>query len=153
MCNFNPRSREGSDADKVTGETFSVDFNPRSREGSDFIRAIVASFTLISIHAPAKGATQELRPEARLLQFQSTLPRRERPFSAVATKGGCAISIHAPAKGATGSKGTTENYYSDFNPRSREGSDPMRSRSVADVRHFNPRSREGSDNEGEASGK
>ncbi len=37
-------------------------FNPRSREGSDLIRAIVARFTLISIHAPAKGATARVFP-------------------------------------------------------------------------------------------
>ncbi len=147
MCNFNPRSREGSDADKVTGETFSVDFNPRSREGSDFIRAIVASFTLISIHAPAKGATAsrmdcaprgcyfnprsregsdadqppsafrldpDFNPRSREgsdrfrqwqqradTQFQSTLPRRERPGARERQKITILISIHAPAKGAT----------------------------------------------------
>ena len=32
---FNPRSREGSDLDKIKCVTHSCYFNPRSREGSD----------------------------------------------------------------------------------------------------------------------
>ena len=34
-ANFNPRSREGSDATVASGVTSGSDFNPRSREGSD----------------------------------------------------------------------------------------------------------------------
>ena len=56
------------------------DFNPRSREGSDNLRMknIIVSDD-ISIHAPAKGATNPL--------YKLTWD--------------CTISIHAPAKGAT----------------------------------------------------
>ena len=36
------------------------DFNPRSREGSDSFRTTTLSELLISIHAPAKGATGSL---------------------------------------------------------------------------------------------
>ncbi len=94
------------------------------RRERHLIRAIVARFTLISIHAPAKGATiRGFRLLTRTVkisihapakgatdasafvddeqQFQSTLPRRERlPFirCKIAV---FAISIHAPAKGAT----------------------------------------------------
>ena len=36
----------------------SADFNPRSREGSDLQRAVAECFYhIISIHAPARGAT------------------------------------------------------------------------------------------------
>ena len=122
----------------------------------------------ISIHAPAKGATQ--KQYAELFSF--------------------AISIHAPAKGATLARRPDAAVLSDFNPRSREGSDvqhlrrllscsefqstlPRRERrhthvsSVSNItisihapakgatyrtynvihysQHFNPRSREGSD--------
>ena len=35
------------------------------------------------------------------------------------------ISIHAPAKGATRSQRNFRQYFTDFNPRSREGSDSM----------------------------
>ena len=57
-CNFNPRSREGSDCSTRWKCRRSSDFNPRSREGSDAgsdLRHLV--FIVISIHAPAKGAT------------------------------------------------------------------------------------------------
>ena len=56
----------------------------------------------ISIHAPAKGATNILDRKFEAVQFQSTLPRRERPFR----KRLCVDP-------------------SDFNPRSREGSDEL----------------------------
>ncbi len=100
---------------------------------------------IISIHAPAKGATyfDYLKVSVRI--FQSTLPRRERRASyETRTSGRCY-----------------------FNPRSREGSDssansiinrqtlfqstlPRRERHPAPLpshplQHFNPRSREGSD--------
>ena len=76
------------------------DFNPRSREGSDAEENAQSGVQLISIHAPAKGATRSARsptqgradfnPRSRegsdlkisrsppTLGFQSTLPRRER---------------------------------------------------------------------------
>ena len=55
----------------------------------------------ISIHAPARGATKE----------------------AMAKLFGSVISIHAPARGATDNGYQQGRRYSDFNPRSREGSD------------------------------
>ena len=56
--------------------------------------------------------------------FQSTLPRRERP----------PIPFLSPSCS------------SDFNPRSREGSDSLSPCLSHNVSNFNPRSREGSDN-------
>ena len=75
-------------------------FNPRSREGSD----------------------SQHRSACRYMQFQSTLPRGERPARGAIKGPGSIISIHAPARGATWSRifGTAKIY---FNPRSREGSD------------------------------
>ena len=56
--NFNPRSREGSDVDKDEYDNFVNDFNPRSREGSDANASnFDTTFIKISIHAPARGAT------------------------------------------------------------------------------------------------
>ena len=55
----------------------------------------------ISIHAPAEGATQFMKQ----------------------TGGDIGISIHAPAEGATQEGGETPPEDSDFNPRSRGGSD------------------------------
>ena len=58
MCNFNPRSREGSDTPLLNNSTIFVNFNPRSREGSDCSSDKDRDTELISIHAPVKGATQ-----------------------------------------------------------------------------------------------
>ena len=57
---------------------------------------------MISIHAPVKGATLQIVQD--LDQF--------------------VISIHAPVKGATDYEVSLDEDKYDFNPRSREGSDP-----------------------------
>ncbi len=122
---FNPRSRGGSDAyyrtlaaedflfqstlprrerqvSKTAAQIKYHDFNPRSRGGSDKqVRGAYPQNTIISIHAPAEGATE-------IAQFQS-----EKPF----------ISIHAPAEGATFSYTPRLATNCNFNPRSRGGSD------------------------------
>ena len=55
--NFNPRSREGSDrTGSCTGAT-ERNFNPRSREGSDGYSDRSSVAKIISIRAPARGAT------------------------------------------------------------------------------------------------
>ena len=121
---FNPRSREGSDI--LCGRILLLDVlfqstlprRERQRGGwsSDGVLKIsihapakgatqtisVATATqVISIHAPAKGATKDSGISATSSKFQSTLPRRER------LNEGFALN----------------NLQSDFNPRSREGSD------------------------------
>ena len=54
---FNPRSREGSDAQFLSNVVATLHFNPRSREGSDEKEGASFIKNVISIHAPAKGAT------------------------------------------------------------------------------------------------
>ena len=76
-------------------------FNPRSHERSDFTGDYTFEVTLISIHAPTRGATmgdgyQEVQE---------------------------VISIHAPTRGATSLKATEYKLSIDFNPRSHERSD------------------------------
>ena len=79
-----------------------MDFNPRSREGSDVVQEVCYLLIIqISIHAPAKGATN-----------CSICPLRYK-----------GISIHAPAKGATEVRIWGYSTNLNFNPRSREGSD------------------------------
>ena len=56
---------------------------------------------LISIHAPARGATHVQSVSLKDSQFQSTLPRGERPLDLLLVAVGFLISIHAPARGAT----------------------------------------------------
>ena len=49
-------------------------FNPRSREGSDQRIKFLAVYSMISIHAPVKGATGLANFAGQLKEFQSTLP-------------------------------------------------------------------------------
>ena len=102
ICNFNPRSREGSDSEDAFSVSRMDDFNPRSREGSDSFMALKSLLNIISIHAPAKGATWSGCRRQLGIQFQSTLPRRERLTNSIHRVCYTQISIHAPAKGATG---------------------------------------------------
>ena len=56
-----------------------ISFNSRAREGRDQVGAVIFFSIGVSIHAPARGATQNLMP----------------------SPGTPAVSIHAPARGAT----------------------------------------------------
>ena len=56
---------------------------------------------MISIHAPARGATGKTLDQYLKLIFQSTLPRGERRQEFCIKKPEDHISIHAPARGAT----------------------------------------------------
>ena len=122
---FNPRSREGSDNSMTqSNQAVVTDFNPRSREGSDLDRKLVFRMqTVISIHAPARGATAVCDRFSIGLKFQSTLPRGERLGKTAEALKPIAISIHAPARGATIGHPKLHINYWNFNPRSREGSD------------------------------
>ena len=76
-------------------------FNPRSREGSDNRGGDGAPFGDISIHAPVKGATRNLR----LLYADDPISIHAPVKGATLPRGHVAriqsISIHAPVKGAT----------------------------------------------------
>ena len=87
--------------------------------------SVSISITLrISIHAPAKGATIAFSLSSKdIAEFQSTLPRRERLCQILFYNQSYQISIHAPAKGATNFPLKVSASRSNFNPRSREGSD------------------------------
>ena len=75
---FNPRSREGSDFKSFRFyENFCISIHAPAKGATTFIASPYFSQT-ISIHAPAKGATVFLFRYTSYIQFQSTLPRRER---------------------------------------------------------------------------
>ena len=143
------------------------DFNPRSREGSDHDRNRSVDSSVISIHAPARGATCVL---ALLLdnfrQFQSTLPRGERLSLRFSRLVAILISIHAPARGATRplfvlghiwfisihapARGATVRHVSVYFDIQFQSTLPRGERRISSVLimstiYFNPRSREGSD--------
>ena len=99
---FNPRSREGSDVNPLPRRGASIRFQstlPRGERQESTGRFPAPEF--ISIHAPARGATQ-CDAIYVLLNY---------------------ISIHAPARGATIDKEGSMYVDRNFNPRSREGSD------------------------------
>ena len=54
---FNPRLREGGDAEKLLQGQSAFDFNPRLREGGDKMVERTISLHRISIHASAREAT------------------------------------------------------------------------------------------------
>ena len=80
------------------------------------------SHSVISIHAPTRGATIDVLLNSASAQFQSTLPRGERHIT-----------------------GATTCSRLNFNPRSHEGSDNGDFLSFPQSKDFNPRSHEGSD--------
>ena len=99
--NFNPRSREGSDGLVGSNSASDANFNPRSREGSD-IRGLIEYDYIHRFQSALPRGERQGRP-CQLLYvkgFQSALPRGERRKVFLSDK-----------------------IISDFNPRSREGSD------------------------------
>ncbi len=143
---FNPRPRAGGDCASPALPALTPRFNPRPRAGGDIMRGAKTKPTVlfqstpprvgrrrdlgthrtnagVSIHAPARGATQV----PRLLQ-------RPRP-----------VSIHAPARGATPRRSTAVPRGGCFNPRPRAGGDGASPAGLHHPRRFNPRPRAGVD--------
>ena len=71
-----PREERPFPTDFVTA--FMPYFNPRSHERSDFTGDYTFEVTLISIHAPTRGATHNAGTVGTAKEFQYTLPREER---------------------------------------------------------------------------
>ena len=100
--------RERGDDKDSPANTSTCRFDPRPREGGDLRPLSVSpSYTAVSIHAPAKGATWVARSRSYMsVKFQSTPPRRGRPpVDCMRHHQLGAVSIHAPAKGATRAHG------------------------------------------------
>ena len=78
-----------------------MSFNPRAREGRDETRPLRRIPIVVSIHAPARGAT--LKNGLILIVRIGFNPRaREgRDEAAKAASLDAGVSIHAPARGAT----------------------------------------------------
>ena len=100
----------------------------------------------ISIPAPARGATSLIEFSQPRSIFQSPLPRGERLFAASLLSSNCNISIPAPARGATklGRRGIGVELFQSPLPRGERPTVWLRHPEKSD---FNPRSREGSDSE------
>ena len=125
----NPRARVGRDETTRTATLRPTSFNPRARVGRDQINSPELDPQLVSIHAPAWGATCAVDSECPRLavsihapawgattavggigsafSFQSTRPRGARHVQLALGAGHLHVSIHAPAWGATRSESGT----------------------------------------------
>ena len=133
----------------VVGINFNISIHAPARGATDFTTSRRLRIN-ISIHAPARGATLSIASITPTKKFQSTLPRGERPargatsctISAITVN---TISIHAPARGATfyGWKHWGLLFISIHAPA--RGATSNFSAIAGEQKNFNPRSREGSD--------
>ena len=101
----------------------SRNFNPRSREGSDAFQQLYDRAERISIHAPVKGATAAAAHAASWSRISIHAPAKGATSRSWTVLDSAIISIHAPAKGATQAGERYREHVGHFNPRSREGSD------------------------------
>ena len=164
---FDPRSRSGSDPCGRSSAAAEPCFGPRSRLGSDAHGAIDIRHGLVSIRAPARGATvgctragcrprwfrsalprgEQLCPPNWLQSwqmFRSALPRGERPDVDLVADNAIVVSIRTPARGATFRVVRTElvDTFRSALPRGERPAGPGPRRGRA---RFDPRSRAGSD--------
>ena len=143
---FNPRSREGSDGGRWMKRDIRFQFQstlPRGERqeqdrkyldriiisihaparGATTIRFFFIELPPISIHAPARGATRSKKGCYRHTAISIHAPARGATEIRWPEPTHSKISIHAPARGATYQTTDPALQWTDFNPRSREGSD------------------------------
>ena len=101
LARFNPRARVGRDQITRSLALAIICFNPRARVGRDLKIQIKKRKWLVSIHAPAWGATR----------------------GGLKGNPGQVVSIHAPAWGATRLSCSNACWGASFNPRARVGRD------------------------------
>ena len=82
-------------------EVFELCFNPRTRTGCDFAFAATISAVSVSIHAPARGATDSFLKLFDADHVSIHAPARGATAGAGKTFTLLIVSIHAPARGAT----------------------------------------------------
>ncbi len=121
---INPRPRAGGDPTASARPTRSRSFNPRPRAGGDMAGEVCYLPNDVSIHAPARGAT-----EITNRGLVKTLVSIHAPARGATEGGNCEsqlhqVSIHAPARGATSADATEHADNQCFNPRPRAGGDP-----------------------------
>ena len=132
-------------------------FNSRSHAGSDLSNIKTGeTATMISIHAPTRGANFNSRShagsdvsgessEAAIYEFQFTLPRGERPLSRL---GLTLLLVDFNSRSHAGSDGIfapSIDRCSYFNSRSHAGSDHLPGVERGGLWYFNSRSHAGSD--------
>ena len=99
--NFNPRARVGRDLPPSARPHPTADFNPRARVGRDYEPREIVLQRVISIHAPAWGATRDRRDGGTRLRISIHAPAWGATLRPQEHEPCRRISIHAPAWGAT----------------------------------------------------
>ena len=121
-----------------------MDFNSRPRVGGDQMVDIGEKFKVISIHAPAWGATKWwiLARNSRLFQF--TPPRGGRLFRYV-NENGDGVFQFTPPRGGRQPPRERQQIPPNFNSRPRVGGDTIFTASCGGSSYFNSRPRVGGD--------
>ena len=105
-----------------------------------------AATSVVSIHAPAWGATRRPLCRARVLrEFQSTRPHGARLAALRKVHALGHVSIHAPAWGATLSKVASSTHLTKFQSTRPHGARLCRRTATCSDTRFNPRARMGRD--------
>ena len=111
MTNFKaPPPAWGATRRCWTSSLTSWNFNPRPREGGDVIFCPVLRIVVISIHAPARGATIAEAIVRRDSAAFNPRPREGGDSSPAMAITDAILSIHAPARGATTMRRETATY-------------------------------------------
>ena len=97
-------------------------FNPRPREGGDDLSIGPAVEQLVSIRAPARGATTGHSDSPSKPKFQSAPPRGGRLAVVIRLKAVCVFQS-APPRGGRLQLASVADIDDGFNPRPREGGD------------------------------
>ena len=119
-------------------------FNPRAREGRDLIFTALSPEKIVSILAPARGATRPAVAGGGVGLFQSTRPRVARPCGRPQSRR-CQSFNPRAREGRDRPRERAGKEEVCFNPRAREGRDPSGTSGDHDRACFNPRVREGRD--------
>ena len=121
---FNPRTREGCDKATELYDFIETNFNPRTREGCDIVFDLTSRCKIIfqSTH-PRRVRRKGLSEGLKDLQISIHAPAKGATNTSLMTSAYPLISIHAPAKGATKDWLHWQKIMQNFNPRTREGCD------------------------------
>ena len=109
---FNPRSREGSDLIFLSTAFAVLPFQSTLPRGERLERYLLTRYGyLISIHAPARGATSTSRVITKANDISIHAPARGATTNTTSYGATSEISIHAPARGATTYTSANDNSY------------------------------------------
>ena len=143
---FDPRSRAGSDFTDLTGLPLYSTFRSTLPRGERRWRGPLGDdIGPVSIHAPARGATDLVGHRRDVSAVSIHAPARGATRSGPGGPNPGKVSIHAPARGATRSRGRPSAPARCFDPRSHAGSDISLWLTPPHLMRFDPRSHAGSD--------